>query len=286
MGTRHILLPTDFSANARNAIDYAICLFQNQACTFYILNAFEVGASGLSSTMNKAKNTRLYRAVKEEAEHNIKSLLSELKSKNENPLHEYKGLSRSDSLLNAIGKTVIDNNISYVFMGTKGSSAVKEVFMGSNTVSVMKNIDFCRLVAVPENYSFDIPEQIAFATNFEHVYSEVELRPLIDLAKLWDSEIIILHVDTGKNLTSQQETCKNLLAERLGVLPHRFEEFEEVSKISDAIKSFTSENKSVGMIAMVNYWHSFFERLTKENVINRVAFHTEVPFLIFPLIDP
>ena len=286
MGTRHILLPTDFSANARNAIDYAIFLFKKEACTFYILNAFEVGASGLSSTMGKAKNTRLYRAVKEESKRNIKSLLSELKSKNENPMHEFEGLNISDSLINAVGKTVIDNNVSYVFMGTKGSSAVKEVFMGSSTVSVMKNIDFCRLVAVPENYSFGIPDQIAFATNFEHVYSEVELSPLIDLAKLWDSEIVIIHVDTGKKLTSQQETCKNLLTERLGGLSLRYVEFEGVSKISDAINSFTSENTNVGMIAMVNYWHSFFERLTKENVINRVAFHTEVPFLIFPLIDP
>lgn len=171
-------------------------------------------------------------------------------------------------------------------MGTKGSSAVKEVFMGSNTVSVLKNIDFCRLIAVPENYSFEIPHQIAFATNFEHVYSEVELSPLVDLAKLWNSEIVILHVATGNKLTSQQETCKKLLTERLSILPHRFIEFEKESKVSDTIKSFTSKNKNVGMIAMVNYWHSFFERLTKENVINRVAFHTEVPFLIFPLIDP
>lgn len=114
METKHVLLPTDFSANARNAIDYAICLFEKQASRFYILNAFEVGASGLSSTMGKAKNTRLYRAVKEEAERNIKSLLRELKSKNKNPLHEFEGLSISNSLLNAIGKTVIDNNVSYV----------------------------------------------------------------------------------------------------------------------------------------------------------------------------
>ncbi|MFT6795785.1 MAG: nucleotide-binding universal stress UspA family protein [Maribacter sp.] len=286
MKKRHILLPTDFSANARNAIDYAIYLFGKEACTFYILNAFEVGASGLSSTMGKAKNTRLYRAIKEESERNTKSLVAELKSKNKNPLHAFEGLSISDSLLNAIGKTVIDYNISFVFMGSKGSSAVKEVFMGSNTVSVIKHIDFCRLVAVPENYSFNFPNKIAFATNFEHVSSKVELNPLIDLATLCDSEIIIVHMDMGKNLTSQQQTCKNLLMKRLDGLPHRFVEIKEESKISDAIQSFASENKEVGMIAMASYWHSFFERLTKENVINRIAFDTEVPFLIFPLIDP
>lgn len=286
MKSKHILLPTDFSVNAKNAMDYAMHLFKKEECIFYVLNAFEVGASGLSSTMGKAKNTRLYRAIKEESERSINALLKELTSKNENPLHEFKGLSIGDSLLNALGKTFIDNNVNYIFMGTKGSSAVKEVFMGSNTVSVIKNLDFCPIVAVPENYSFKIPGQVAFATNFEHVYVKGELKPLVVLSKIWNTEIIILHVDTGKKLTPQQETSKNLLTERLDGLPHQFLEIKGESKISDAIKTFTSNNDNVQMIAMVNYWHSFFERLTRENVINRVAFSSEVPFLIFPLIDP
>lgn len=286
MKSKHILLPTDFSVNAKNAMDYAMHFFEKEECIFYVLNAFEVGASGLSSTMGKAKNTRLYRAIKEESKRSINALLTELKSQNENPLHEFIGLSIGDSLLNALGKIFIDNNINYIFMGTKGSSAVKEVFMGSNTVSAIKNLDFCPIVAVPEDYNFKIPNQIAFATNFEHVYLKAELNPLAELAKLWNTEIIILHVDTGKKLTPQQETIKNLLTELLDGLPHQFVEVKGESKISDAIKSFTSKNENVQMIAMVNYWHSFFERLTRENVINRVAFSSEIPFLIFPLIDP
>lgn len=285
MISKHILLPTDFSSNARNAIDYAIQMFRKEECIFYILNAFEVGASGLSSTMAKNKNTRLHQAVKEESERHVKSLIEELKTNNENTLHQFKGLSISDSLLNAVGKTIIDYSISFVFMGSKGSSAVKEVFMGSSTVSVIKHIDFCRLVVVPENYSFRIPEQIAFATNFEHVYSKVELIPLFNLANLWDSEIVIVHVNTGEKITPHQETCKNLLEERLDGVRIRFKEVPGESKISDAIQLFTSEHTAIGMIAMVNYWHSFFEKLTTENVINRVVFQTKVPFLIFPIID-
>lgn len=285
MISKHILLPTDFSSNARNAIDYAIQMFGKEECIFYILNAFEVGASGLSSTMAKNKNTRLHQAIKEESERHVTSLLEELNTNNENPLHKFKGLSISDSLLNAVGKTILDNSISFVFMGSNGSSAVKEVFIGSSTVSVIKHIDFCRLVVVPENYSFHIPKQIAFVTNFEHVYSKVELTPLLNLANLWDSEIVIVHVDTGKKITPHQETCKNLLAERLDGLRIHFKEVPGESKISDTIQLFTSEHTAIGMIAMVNYWHSFFEKLTTENVINRVAFQTKVPFLIFPIIE-
>lgn len=282
----HILLPTDFSANARNAIDYAIYLFEKVECVFHILHAFEVGASGLSSTMGKAKDTRLFRAMKDESQRELKLTLNELESTNKNSLHSFDGSSIADSLVNAIGRTTVDKGIHYIFMGTKGSSALKEVFMGSNTVRVIKNIDFCPIVAVPGDYDYDLPEEIAFATNFEHIYSEIELVPLISLAKLWNSKIGIVHVDTGKQLLPHQKTARNILSERLAGLKYSFEEVNGHANISTAIHSYCNENKNIGMIAMVNYWHSYFEKLTKENFIKRVAFNTEVPFLILPLIEP
>jgi nucleotide-binding universal stress UspA family protein len=286
MKAKHILLPTDFSANARNAIDYAMYLFEKVECVFHILHAFEVGPSNLSSTMEKAKDTRLFRAIQDESQRDVKALISEVESLNKNSLHTFQGLSIADSLINAIGRTSIDKGIEYIFMGTKGSSALKEVFMGSNTVRVIQKIDFCPIVAVPENYDFDLPDEIAFATNFEHIYSEVELIPLIGLIKLWDSKITIVHVDMGNELQPHQKTAKDSLTNRFFGLKYSFEEVKGHSNISGAINGYTHENENIGMIAMVNYWHSFFEKLTRENVIKRVAFNTKVPFLIFPLIEP
>lgn len=285
MKTKHILLPTDFSKNAYHAITYALHLFEKENCTFHILNAFHVSPSGLSSTINKAKDTRLYRAIKEEAKRGIKELLEDLNAKNENPLHKFEAHSVSDSLLHAIGKTVIDYNISYIFMGTKGSSAVKEVFMGSSTVNVMKHLDSCPLVAIPEDYAVKKPREIVFATNFEHIYSKYELNPLVDLARLCEAVITILHVDTGKELSPQQKKSKEVLQERLDGVTHRFEEVKGTSKVSKALTQYAEGNENIGMIAMVNYWHSFFEKLTSENVVKKVTFHTEIPFLILPLIE-
>lgn len=228
--------------------------------------------------MGKAKDTRLFRAIKDESQRDIKSLIDELESANKNTKHSFKGLSIADSLVNAIGRTTIDKGIQYIFMGTKGSSALKEVFMGSNTVRIIQKIDFCPIIAVPENYDFDLPDEIAFATNFEHIYSEVELVPLIGLAKLWNSKITIVHIDTGKELQPHQQSAKDTLPKRFFGLNHGFEEIKGHTSISGAINGYTHENENIGMIAMVNYWHSFFEKLTKENVIKRVAFHTEVPF--------
>ncbi|MFX0557907.1 universal stress protein [Maribacter sp. CXY002] len=285
MKKKQILLPTDFSANARNAIEYAFFLLKDIACEFHVLNAYEVGASALSSTMGKVKETRLFLAVKEESERKVTGIVKDLKSKSNNPLHLIQGHSIADSLVNGIGRFAIKNNIDYVFMGTKGSSAVKEVFMGSSTIKVIKYFNYCPIIAVPASYNLKIPRKMVFATNFEHTYTAVELIPLITIAQLWNSEIIIAHVDRGTGLSTEQENCRKLLDNRLYGLKHRFEEVNGASRISEAIMTYTSKNENIELIAMINYWHSFFEKLTKENVIKRLAFYTEVPFLIFPLID-
>ena len=39
-----ILLPTDFSKNSMNAIEYAVSLFEDETCEFYVLNIQKASA--------------------------------------------------------------------------------------------------------------------------------------------------------------------------------------------------------------------------------------------------
>jgi L-rhamnose mutarotase len=104
---KHILLPTDFSQNALNAINYTIYLFEKEACTFYALNAYQVSPSGLSSKINKERDTRLYEITKEESERRLKELMEQLNAPNKSPMHIFESLSVSDSLRNALGRIVL-----------------------------------------------------------------------------------------------------------------------------------------------------------------------------------
>ena len=68
--------------------------------------------------------------------------LKKIQDMDKNPEHKFITRSVSGTLVNAIGKTVYKEEIDYIIMGTKGSSGLKEVFMGSNTYKVIKEIDF------------------------------------------------------------------------------------------------------------------------------------------------
>jgi len=62
----NILLPTDFSDNAQRAIDYAVYLLENAACTFYLLNAYYIAPSAPSdSGLNLEELQRKLEATKD-----------------------------------------------------------------------------------------------------------------------------------------------------------------------------------------------------------------------------
>ena len=195
--------------------------------------------------------------------------------------HSYEAVLESDSLLNAVGRNVIDKDVDYICMGTQGASGLKEIFLGSNTVNIIKNINFCPVMAVPESYQFSRPENIVFATDYKHLYQKNELAPLIDIIELWKSTLHVIHMTAEESLDKEQLELKGLLKRLIKDISFRIEEVEYHPNIALRINDWTDRNK-VNMVAMINSSHGFFRRLLHEPVIKKVAFKTHVPFLVLP----
>ena len=66
---RHILVPTDFSKNAYDALFYTTRLFKKEECTFYILNTFEIRTPVFTSRVYTGRGRDLYeKSTKQDAE--------------------------------------------------------------------------------------------------------------------------------------------------------------------------------------------------------------------------
>jgi len=271
-------LPTDFSKNAWNAIRYAIYLYEKEPCTFYILNVCPERTSKLTSSIREERES-IHEIKAKESKGKVVKIVDQLRESNNVKHHKFEGLSVSDTLINALRSIIINKNVDYVFMGTQGATGLKEIFLGSNTVSVIKNINICPVVVVPENYDYDIPDVIVFATDYRHLFKHTELKPLIDLAKLWGSAIKVVHITEEKELNEEQKQLKKMLQNWFEGLHYSFEDLDFYPNISLRINQLANE-KNVGMIAMLNAKHGFFKTLMREPVIEKVAFRTEVPFLV------
>lgn len=286
MRKKRIIWPTDFSHNARNALMYALALFKDVPCDFFLLNAYQVGASGLSTKMAGANDTRLYNLMKEQSERDLQREQATVKSLDNNPKHTFTTKSIMDTLVNAIGKTVYQEEIDYVIMGTKGASGLKEVFMGSNTYNIIKEMDFCPVIAVPEDYRLDGKlDSILLATGYEHLFENYELKPLLNIVKSFNAKLWIAHVGNETSFTLEQKASKNILEKRLRSIDYEFVEVDKEVSVNNTIRGLVNEDRDIDMVAMINQDHSFFQRLTREAVIKKVTFSTTVPFLVIHLFE-
>ena len=278
-----ILLPTDFSKNAWHAIQYALYLFESIPCQFYVLHAHQAAPSGLVSTINKERDTRLFEITLSEVREKLNKIISRLLAINKVPGHSFEGLLESDTLLNAIGRNVVDLDIDFVFMGTQGASGLKEVFLGSNTVKVLKTIHNCPVMAVPEAFEIGRYTEVLFATDFKHHYKKVELQPLLDLLRISNAHLRVAHINVEETLDQEQKELRKILQGMLSGVEHQFEEIGYYPNVASRIQEW-SEETHAGMLAMINSQHGFFSRLVREPVVKRIAFHTEVPFLVLPVV--
>ena len=273
---KRILIPTDFSENALNALEYGQILFKDSPCIFYFLNVLHINPALLVS---EEYNTELTEAFLKESENGLADLLHQTESKNKNPEHRFKTLSKLIPIVRAINEVVASEQIDYVIMGTKGAKGAIEVFLGTNAVKVINGVETCPVLVVPKDYIIKAPEQIVFSTNFKHEFVEKELRPLLALAKLCKSTLKIVQLMEEEFLNDRQKANKAKLEDLCTGLDYFFHKINFDTSETNAIRDFVKQTQS-DMISLVNHKHNFFNRFTEENVVKKVSFDTPVPVLI------
>jgi nucleotide-binding universal stress UspA family protein len=276
---KKILLPTDFSDNSWNAIKYALQLFKDETCTFYLLNTYTPVIYHVEYFLVEPAQFGMVDAVRENALKNLNALKKRMKKEVNSPKHIIETLAVFSNLISEIKDQVKEKQIDLIVMGTKGATGAKEVLFGSNTVHVLNQAK-CPVLAIPDNFTYEKPHELLFPTDYEIVYKDEQLKLIIDIAKKHISRINVLHVYYGYDLSIMQQKNKNMLEKKLARVPNIFHDVSN-QNVEDAIHNFQIENK-INMLIMINNKHSFFENLFFKKLINHIGFHLNVPFLVLP----
>lgn len=272
-----ILLPTDFSKNALNAIRYALDLYKDQDCDFYFLNAFTVNGYSIENMMIPEPGERSYEASKKASKDKFVKLMDDLKLHGENPKHNYHTIPTYNSLLFAVKETIAKKDIDIVVMGTKGDTGADTVVFGTNAVEIMENVTEAPVLAVPENVRFEVPKEIVFPTNYKTAFKRKELNYLLEIAKHHKASIRILHIAKAAKLSREQQSNKELLESILENYDHSFHKLIDL-KVQWGITAFI-ESRESNMIAFVNKKHNFFENLFSKPLVKKMGYHSKIPVL-------
>ncbi|SNR40618.1 Nucleotide-binding universal stress protein, UspA family [Maribacter sedimenticola] len=274
---KRILIPTDFSKNALNAVRYAIDLYAKLHCDFYFLNVFSVESYTNTNLLMPDEDSEVFIRAKEKSEKNFLKLLESLAAHGDNFKHNFFTISTCSFLSEAIKKIIAEKDIELVVMGTHGASGSRGSLMGSNTVMAMEKIRECPVMAIPSEYSFSPPTEIVFPTDYKDAFKRTELRYLMEIAKMHEANIAVLHLNMSKELSQMQEDNKKLLHAILGEVAHDFHVLPE-RNLAKGIQSFVEERNS-DIIAFINHKHFFFSSVFTKPLVKAIGYDSTIPIL-------
>ena len=274
---KKILLPTDFSENSINAIQFASQLFKDIPCKFYLLNVFKIPYLANEELMdqNVAQLAALEEEMYETSKKEMEQLLGQFPK---NKKHNFETISDYNLFNLAVHQVVDEKDIELIIMGTKGATGAKEIFMGSNTGDVIMRSS-CNVIAVPENHTYKPPKEIVFPTDFQIDYDFEDLAPLISLAEMNDSVIRIIHFSEKADLDETQEHNKRKLSSFLANIEHKYYTLSS-SEFEEGLNCFTQSRGNIDMIAIIGRHYGFFQRLFFKPKVRALSFHSTIPLFV------
>ncbi len=276
---RKILLPTDFSANAAKAIKYALEIYKDEPCDFYLLNVFFVKSKDIESLINMDKGSEMYEISKANSENGLNDLLDSLDAlENGKSVHSFQTISVFNDVLEAIKTAVEEKDIDLIVMGTRGETNSESKIYGSTAINVMEKIRNCPVIVVPELARMGPPKEIVFPTSYKTHFKSRELTYLIDIAKQCNASIKVLHISDEDNLSEKQLANKKLLEDNFEDVKYSFHYLSHMS-VPNAINCFV-ESRESDMVAFINKKHTFFSSILSQPLVKGIAYVSIVPMLV------
>jgi nucleotide-binding universal stress UspA family protein len=275
---KNILLPTDFSDNAWNAIRYGLELFKKTKCTFYLMHVNPIPPYSGAGTSVRAAGDNFREIALKDSRENLKKLLDRVENLPLNTKHTFVPLAFYDFFTDAVKRESEDKKIDLIIMGIKGASGLKKATIGSNTGEVMTKVK-CPLLAVPENTVFKKPREIAFPTDYHTGYSANVFNFIVEMATMNNASLRVLHVNKkDEELSKEQLKNKEFLDEYLKNTEHSFHTLTHI-KLETAVECFI-QSRDIDMIAMIAKNLNFLQRILFRPAVEKISYHTDIPFLV------
>jgi nucleotide-binding universal stress UspA family protein len=274
---KNILIPTDFSENAMNAVRYALELFKYDTCEFYFLHVYEDEVYNNPDLTEDSEFDEAIVLARNKSELKLEALLNEVKTIAPHDRYSYHCISAYNSLIDEVDRLVISKDIDIIVMGTKGESKGKSYVFGSNTLQVLKYVS-CPVLVIPEFYGYKQPKHVLFPTNYLIPYKRRELKLLSTICWPYRSVIDMLYISPSNKLSKRQRNNKSFIIEELGALELNFEDINN-KNISKVISEYINQ-QNVDLLVMVNTRHSFLEDMLFRSKVDDMCLHSNIPFLV------
>lgn len=271
-----ILVPTDFSKIAENAINYAAEISKVTHAKIILFHAYHVPVI--------ATEAMYVMPAPDELE---KNSIDGLKKIERRLLRQYGKTLKVECVCkygfaaDEINNYASANKTDLIVMGMQGAGYLAEKLIGSMTTGLMQKSK-CPVLAIDKTVRFRGIKKIVLACDYNETENSKILEPLKEFARLFKSHIYVLNVVNEPEFEPVPAAEKVVsgfmkLEYILSDVTHTFHYLED-EEIVAGINRFVKEGK-MDMVVMIPRKHSALENIFKEPDTKKMAFHSHVPLL-------
>jgi nucleotide-binding universal stress UspA family protein len=278
---KNLLVPTDFSDNAKGAMAYAIQLAAALGAQLHFYHA-------TGRVIPRVADQALYHRYREDylAEHR-EDLQEQVWAVYHQLGIEQKAQAanlvvREGELLLHVGELVAELSIDLIVMGTHGATGLKRWFVGSNTAGVFSQAA-CPVLAVPAGYHYRPIQKIGYASDLLKL--DPEVAAVVAFARPFGAAIDVVHVYPVFPVQVDLATFgREAIAAQLGAR-HSYQKInielvrtEVDNDVETGIETYVSQD-APSLLVMFNHARSWFDRIVEGSHTRQHLMTSQLPLL-------
>lgn len=269
---KKFLIPIDFSETSLNAARYAIALVEGLANSHLIF--YHVYSRITLATLS-SKDEGSRQKVSEQALEDIKKEL--------NPSGSLfiSCIAEEGDFIENLNDYVLGNKVDMIIMGITGSSRIKQVFMGTNTLNVIRSVN-CPVMIIPPDATFHGIKTIVFTSDFKDVARTHPFDSIKKVLTFFHPVLQILNIDEEHyvELTDEYKVEKKSMEDNLGEF-HPEYAFLRSYDFMDGINEFV-ESRNIDAILTLPRKQGLISQLFKTSHTKKLAYHSKIPIIAIP----
>jgi nucleotide-binding universal stress UspA family protein len=269
---KRILVPTDFSPVATNAVKYALQLASKTGSSLDLLHVNGIPVLDTTFPPDIYQNfvVEMDNATKE----NFANLERELLQNSGIPykVHTTVGFVK-DEVMDFAEK----NNCGLILMGTTGAGGIEEMLVGSNAASIV-GASTIPVMVIPPTASFTEIRHIVYSSDFNEPEFPA-VATLLYFAGLFNADLSVIHVRTEYD--QYFDSANHFFKRNKDNIPYdkwklvKLDTDDVMEGIEGYINQFHTD-----LLVMAKHNRSFFDRLFHRSLSKKMAYHTRIPLLV------
>lgn len=273
---KRILVPTDFSEHAEDALKVAAQIAKKNNSELILLHMLELPQQSNDAIMGGTSIPETMLFMKKANE-----TLDEIASRDYLEGILVTEIVKMDKPIHGITQISKDYDIDLIVMGSHGSSGVEELLIGSNTEKVVRNSEIPVLVIKKNIPNFNAAN-IVFASDFSDE-AKKPFEKLLNFTKLFDSKLHLVTICTPNSFkpTHVSEEAMNDFIEEFNISNYTTQIYNDTN-IEKGIINF-SNKIDADVIGMCTHGRTGFAHFFNGSISEGLVNHAIKPVITFKI---